>query len=199
MDRDEQRAGCRPRRDGPRATTASRAWWTALELTALTGGLCAVAEWGWQTPLLCAIAVAVLGVAFGSVAWWGTHPLDAAGPVVMRACLGGMLTVAAVGLVAVLGVFGTLAALALVVTHPLLWDWIGRVVPFREVEMWQGDLSRVSDEALWRAWRRSGTLLGTARSAPVRAGLVQQREEYLDELIRRHPQVTTSWFTPGSG
>jgi len=129
MDRDEQRAGCRPHRDTPRATTPSRAWWTALELTALTGCLCAVAQWGWQTPLLCGLAVAVLATAFGSVAWWGTHPLDAAWPVVAHACLGGMLTVAVVGLVTVFGVFGTLVALALVVTLSLVEEWFELELP----------------------------------------------------------------------
>lgn len=199
MDSDEQRAGCRPLRDEPPTTTSPRVWRTACELTALTGGLCAVAEWGWQTPVLCGLALAMLGVAFGSVAWWGTHPVDAVWPVVLRALLAGMLTVAAVGLVTVLGVLGTLAVLALVVTNPLLRTWVGRVVPYREAAMWRGDLARVSDEALWQAWRRSDTMLGVARSAAVRVGLVRQREEYLDELIRRHPHVTAGWFTPRSG
>lgn len=199
MDRDEQRAGCRPRGDGSPSDTGSRLWWSAVELTVVIGWLCAVVEWGWELPVLCGLTLSVLGVTVGAIAWWGSEPVDASRPIVRTAWLAGLMTVAVVGLVTVLGALGTLTVLVLAATHPRLWEWIARAVPYREGAMWEGDLSRVTDAELWQAWRRSGTRLGGASSVAVRAGVVRQREEYLDELIRRHPHVATTWFPPGSG
>jgi hypothetical protein len=118
--------------------------------------------------------------------------------VARTARLADLLTVAAVSLVTVLGAVGTLVELVLAATHPLLLEWIGRVGPLLGLAKWQGDLSRVSDEALCRAWRRSGAVLAGAASVAVGAALVREREEYLDKLIRRHPHLPTTWYATGS-
>jgi hypothetical protein len=59
------------------------------------------------------------------------------------------------------------------------------------------DLRTLDDEALCLIWRRSFLLLRDAKSAADSLSVVEQRQNYLDELHRRSPQGLVAWFNSG--
>jgi hypothetical protein len=60
------------------------------------------------------------------------------------------------------------------------------------------ELRNLDDEALCLAWRRSFLLLDGARSAAERLAVVEQRQQYLDELHRRSPKGLAAWLASGA-
>ncbi len=202
MGMDNQRAGCRPSRERAPAAPSrlwTRCWSAMVAVTVLVGWLCAVGEWGWQPPVSCALGLGSMVLMVGVVAWWGTDLFAAVGAALGAAVLAGPLTVAAVGVVSALGALGTVTVLTLALSHPVLVSRAGPALSRWRAGALDADASRLTDEALWQAWRRSHVQLTGTSSVAVRAGLVQQREEYLDELLRRHPHAVTSWSASGPG
>ncbi|MEJ1111451.1 MULTISPECIES: hypothetical protein [unclassified Kribbella] len=60
------------------------------------------------------------------------------------------------------------------------------------------ELSRLDDAALCLVWRRSFLRLEAAQSAPERLAVVEQRQQYLDELQRRSPEGLAAWLAAGA-
>lgn len=60
------------------------------------------------------------------------------------------------------------------------------------------DLRMFSDEQLCRAWRTSSAALSEQRPADQRLRLVDERQAYLDELERRHPDGVAAWLASGA-
>jgi hypothetical protein len=132
----------------------------------------------------------------------------------------GLMTPAAVGLIATFKFAGVLLVAALAATTPVLTAKFSRGQA-------QGDpaearfepatppgsaaspadtpaddpareLGSLDDAALCFAWRRSFRLLETARSAAERLSIVEQRQKYLDELQRRSPLGLAAWLASGA-
>jgi hypothetical protein len=57
--------------------------------------------------------------------------------------------------------------------------------------------SGVSDGELCRAWRASFAALLEAPDLAAREQVVRLRQDYLDELIRRHPEPVRAWLASG--
>jgi hypothetical protein len=56
----------------------------------------------------------------------------------------------------------------------------------------------LDDSALCLAWRQSFVSLSASRDAPSVLELVELREQYLDELTRRHPAEIARWLASGA-
>ncbi|HVH95257.1 MAG TPA: hypothetical protein VM688_10095 [Nocardioidaceae bacterium] len=194
-------------RDVPRDLGATRArgwraWSTALYACICIGCISALFEWGWQPPLLCALA-------FGTLVG-GVRALTPAEPtlalavmdVARVATLAGLTCVAVVGIVEAFGALGTLMVLSLCCTHPVVLAWAGNVLRQAHGIISEGsvalageaDLSSVTDEVLSQAWRRSLLSLTSAQSASARLRAVQEREVYLNEFSRRYPTAIEAWL-----
>jgi hypothetical protein len=61
------------------------------------------------------------------------------------------------------------------------------------------DLQLFTDEQLCEAWRASDPKLLTKTSVQDVMRAVEERQTYLDELLRRHPAVTTAWLSSEPG
>jgi hypothetical protein len=128
---------------------------------------------------------------------------------------------AAVGLIAVTKFAGVLVVLILVATSPAITSLVqGRrkqgnppaapqagprvpttqrsatpaAVPAVPVQ----ELRSLDDQTLCLAWRRSFVLLEDAHSAVARLSVVEQRQQYLDELHRRSPEGIAAWLASGA-
>jgi hypothetical protein len=60
------------------------------------------------------------------------------------------------------------------------------------------ELCHLDDASLCLAWRRSFVLLTRCTSVSQQMSLVQQRQEYLDELERRSPRGLVAWLDSGA-
>lgn len=56
----------------------------------------------------------------------------------------------------------------------------------------------LDDSALCLAWRQSFVSLAATRDARLRLELAELREQYLDELTRRHPVEISRWLASGA-
>jgi hypothetical protein len=183
-------------------TRGARTWSTALFACVCTGCISALIEWGWQPPLLCALAFGTLCGGARALAPAASNLAGAVIDVARVATLAGLTSVAVVGLVAAFGAFGTLVVLALCCTHRVVLAWVGRVRHEAHRIISDGsaafdvdaDLSAETDQALSQAWRRSMLALASAQSATARLRVVQQREAYLNEFFRRYPTAIEAWL-----
>lgn len=191
-----------PRNLAAKRTRGWRAWSTALYACICIGCISALFEWGWEAPVLCALA-------FGTLVG-GARALTTAAPtlalavmdVARVATLAGLTSVAVVGLVEAFGALGTLVVLSLCCTHPVVLAWAGHVLRQARGIISEGsvgfadeaDLSSATDEVLSEAWRRSLLALTSAQSPNARLRAVQEREAYLNEFSRRYPTAIDAWL-----
>jgi hypothetical protein len=169
------------------------------------GVLCGVARWGW----VAAFAFVVIAFSAGSVA---ACFLDdeglAATPKVLRIAVWTGLTVTAVsGLVVVLRFAGVCLLLVVAAFSPFVrfcaTRWFttvespGSPAPIPDATL-PPALGELDDAALCLAWRRSFAALEAARSPSGLLAVVTQRQLYLDELHRRHPDGVASWLASGA-
>ncbi len=189
-------------------------------LAATAGLLCAIGSWGLGGVV---ISVVVLATATAVVAssMWGGDGRSAARRIARVSFAAGVMTPAAVGLIAVFQFAGVLIVLALAVTTPALTSRVharrqakegppvarpestgsrAPVTPLVDVSAADParELSSLDDAALCLAWRRSFRRLETAHSAAERLSIVEQRQRYLDELQRRSPQGLAAWLASGA-
>ena len=61
-----------------------------------------------------------------------------------------------------------------------------------------GHLDGLTDAALCAAWQSSLDRLRSAPSAAVMEVVVQQRQDYLVELVLRHPDGLARWMASGA-
>ena len=195
-----------------------RSWCVYLATT--TGLLCAIASWGLAAVLI-GVVVVTLATAVVVSSAWGADGRPAVARIVRVTFAAGLMTPAAVGLIAVFAFAGVLLVLILVATTPGL---IALIKARRDVkgdpaaaqpgpETWRvpttspaddpanepaRELGSLDDAALCLAWRRSFRLLETASSAAERVSIVEQRQQYLDELNRRSPEGLAAWLASGA-
>lgn len=203
-----------------------RAWRWGSRLTVVVGLLCAVARWGWATPLAEVLVFAFCAglIAAGILAGDG---LSAARRVTRIAIWTGAMVTAVGGLIAVLGVTAVVLLVGLVAVSPAIrlcidhrWFMAATAsesatadpptpprtpLPQATVERriveeppLPRDLGSLDDAALCLAWRRSFPLLEAARTVPDRTRLVAQRQLYLDEMQRRCPSGVAAWLASGA-
>lgn len=140
----------------------------------------------------------------------------------------GLLVPAAIGLMAAFGFAGVLIVLVLACTSPAIISRArGRWLPVKDRPPEQAKpvrarrarpavneplpepvaeaaaepappLAVMDDAALCLAWRRSFVLLQAARTAAERLAVVEQRQQYLDELHRRSPGGFAAWLASGA-
>lgn len=216
-----------PEREGfrpvSRASNRGRAWWWCASLATTFGLLCSLVEWGWQGSVTGIVSIGVFAGTIATAAWVGDG-LRALRRILRLSVVAALTGTAAAGLVAVFELTGLVVVLVLVGTSPavrmlfraLRWPSaetapvVPRVAPPTNLasscveiapEGWStsptGDLSLLDDDALCLAWRRSFLLLQGTRSAADRLVIVEQRQQYLDELHRRSPEGLTTWLTSG--
>jgi hypothetical protein len=207
--------------DGP-DPGAYRSWSRSLRfcgvyLATTAGLLCLIAVWGLLGAVTCAIVVAASTALVASSVWAadGRRALRRIARVTIAT---GLMAPAAVGLIAVTKLAGVLVVLILAATSPALTSLFqGRrkqgnppaapevdppvpttptatapaAVPARE-------LRSLDDRTLCLAWRRSFVLLEDAHSAVARLSVVEQRQQYLDELHRRSPEGIAAWLASGA-
>jgi hypothetical protein len=195
-----------------------RSWCVYLATT--VGLVCAIATWGLVGVVISVVVVAMATAVVASSLWGGDGRVAVAK--VVRVTLGaGLMTPAAVGLIAVAKVAGVLVVVILAVTTPALTSLVRarrKVKGDRPVvrpepttprdsatSLADGpaatpapELSSLGDEALCLAWRRSFRLLETAPTAAVRLSVVVKRQQYLDELHRRSPEGLAAWLASGA-
>ena len=195
-----------------------RSWCVYLATT--VGLVCAIATWGLVGVVISAVVVAMAtGVVASSM--WGEEGRVAVRRVTRVALSAGLVTPAAVGLIAVAKSVGVLVVVILTVTTPALTSLVrarrkakgdGRVVRPESTAPRDSasspsdgpaagpapELSSLGDEALCLAWRRSFRLLETARTAAERLSVVEKRQQYLDELNRRSPEGLAAWLASGA-
>lgn len=188
---------------------------------ATTAGLfCAIASWGLGGIVLSVVILATATAILASSVW-GADGRSAV-PGIIRVSLGtGLITPAAVGLIAIFKFAGVLMVLVLAATTPRLVSLVKarrqaqgdhRVTP-PEPATPRGpatslaggpaadparELGSLGDAALCWAWRRSFRLLEAATSAAERLSVVEQRQQYLDELTRRSPEGVAAWLASGA-
>ncbi|TCC07819.1 hypothetical protein [Kribbella soli] len=195
-----------------------RSW--CVYLTTTAGLLCAIASWGLGGVVISVIVVATAAAVVASSVWGGDG-WGAMRRVVRVSFAAGLITPAAVGLIAVLKFAGVLIVLILAATTPALTALVQTrrqakgdppvALPQagtpREPAASLADgsaagppreLSSLDDEALCLAWRRSFRRLETAPTAVERLSVVEQRQQYLDELHRRSPQGFAAWLASGA-
>lgn len=189
------------RHPGTAGTRGGRTWSTALYACVCIGCIGALIEWGWQPPLLCALAFATLCGGARVLAPAASDLVGAVMDVARFATLAGLTSVAVMGLVATFGALGTLVVLSLGCTHPAVLAWVRhmlheahRVISDGSAFDVAADLSGETDQALSQAWQRSVLALTTAQSATARLRVVQQREAYLNEFSRRYPTAIEAWL-----
>jgi hypothetical protein len=208
--------------DGP-GTSRSRSQSVrscCVYLAATAGLLCAIASWGLGGVIISVVVVATATAVVASSVWGGDGP-GAVRRIVRVTFAAGLITPAAVGLIAVFKFAGVLTVVALAVTTPALTSRIharrqaqeglpvarpesaGSRAPVTSLPDGSAadparELSSLDDEALCLAWRRSFRRLETAHSAAERLCIVEQRQRYLDELQRRSPQGLAAWLASGA-
>jgi hypothetical protein len=200
-----------------------RIWHWGSRLTVTVGLLCAVAHSGWGMPLA---EVLVFSFCAGFVAAGILAPdgLSAAPKVTRIALWTGVTLTAVGGLVSVFGVAGLFLLLALLAISPAVRfcadnRWFTTMftpealadppAPVRtsprgsaettvERTPLPQDLDALDDAALCRAWRRSFSMLESARTGQDRIAVVVQRQLYLDEMQRRSPSGVAAWLASGA-
>ena len=189
-------------------------------LAATAGLLCAIASWGLGGVVISVVVVATATAVVASSVWGGDGR-SAVRKIVRVSFAAGLITPAAVGLIAVFKFAGVLIVLALAVTTPALTSRVharrqakegppvartesarsrAPVTPLADISAADParELSSLDDAALCLAWRRSFRRLETAHSAAERLSIVEQRQRYLDELQRRSPQGLAAWLASGA-
>ncbi len=196
-------------------------WNATAGVTVVLGSVCALLTWGravWLYGLVCCILLALVLASLIDVPV--LRPVGAAARAI--AC-----TVAAAGLVAMIGWAGVAWVLVMGATHPALERRLGRsvgasgpvgadagnsrlevvAVPLGDEE--SGTVTRAAlpdpdgitsldDETLCQAWRLSFLQLATCRLPARRLEIVHLRQVYLDELARRHPAAVRRWLASGA-
>ncbi|MFI7061312.1 hypothetical protein ACIBL3_10035 [Kribbella sp. NPDC050124] len=209
----------RPNSSGPRGN-ARAARSGCVWLATVTGILCLIYQWGVPGTIVCALLGAVTGAAVASAVWpeedEGWHAVRGIGRCGLAA---GMLVPGAIGLMAAFGFAGVLIVLFLVCTAPGVVSLVReRWFPAKDRPAQQDQpvpappsrpatheptvepppLAVMDDAALCLAWRRSFVRLQSARTATERLAVVEQRQQYLDELHRRSPGGLAAWFASGA-
>lgn len=192
-------------------------WRLVAEITTALGLACCVAEWGLWRPVAIWIAV-VVTVASVVLALVGTNARASAR--VGITC--GLVTMACAGLVAAFGWSGAVVALVVAVTSPVVriglqaqrmasamrsqagsTDTTASGAPVSTLSAVAGMPSadgvlRLDDPALCEVWRRSYVRLQGSQATDARLEVVRLRQQYLDELVRRHPAEVRQWFASGA-
>jgi len=188
-------------------------------LATAAGLLCLIADWGLGGAVTTMVAVAAMTAMIASSVW----AADGRRAVrrIARVTLATALTApAAVGLIASLEFAGVLIVLTLAATTPALTSRFrrryGQADPPAVQPEWDTprapatsladrpaadparDLRSLDDATLCLAWRRSFVLLEAAHSAVARLSVVEQRQQYLDELHRRSPEGLAAWLASGA-
>jgi hypothetical protein len=191
-------------------------------LATTAGLLCVIASWGLRGAVGSAVLVAVAAATVAS-AVWAADGRRAVPRIARVALAAGLIAPAIMGLIAVFKFAGFLIVLILAVTTPALTSLLqarrrtkghpsavqpestAPRVPATAGQLASGpaagparDLHSLDDEALCLAWRRSFVLLEAARSAAERMSVVEQRQQYLDELHRRSPEGLAAWLASGA-
>lgn len=195
-----------------------RSWCVYLATTA--GLVCAIASWGLVSVVIGVVVVA-LATAVVAASTWGGDGQGAVAKIVRVTVGAGLMTPAAVGLIAVFKFAGVLIVLILAATTPALTSIVrarrqakggaplGRpesATPRAAATSPAGnpaaaparELSSLDDAALCFAWRQSFRRLETAPTAVDLLSIVQQRQQYLDELHRRSPEGLAAWLASGA-
>lgn len=181
----------------------------------LTGaGLaCAAFEWGWAGPAGVLVAAAFVAAMMRGC-FLAEPSLASIRRLVAFGLSCGAFVVAAAGLLAVLALPGGALVLAAALTHPRARRFLGSSAHPRAsavaVRAPDADEHRfeatplpavtpegLDDAALCQAWRRSFLLLQTSRVDRV-VRVVELRQQYLDELERRHPAGISRWLASGA-
>jgi hypothetical protein len=193
-----------------------------IYLATTTGLLCVIANWGLRGAIVSVVLVAAAAAPVASAVWAGDG--RRAVPRIARVALAaGLIAPAIIGLIAVFKFAGVLIVLILAATTPALTSLLqarrrtkedpsavqpestAPRVPATAGQLASGlaagparDLRSLDDEALCLAWRRSFVLLEAARSAAERLSVVEQRQQYLDELHQRSPEGLAAWLASGA-
>lgn len=205
-------------RDGVHSGRGFRSW--CVYLATMVGLFFAVITWGLGSVVIGAVCVATATAVIASSVWAGNGWSGTRR--IVRVTLGaGLITPAAVGLIVVCKLAGVLVVLVLVATTPALTSLV------RARRHVQGDppvarpeartprdtaapvadgppvapaqeLSSLDDEELCLAWRRSFRLLEGSPTTAQRLSVVEQRQQYLDELQRRSPGGLAAWLASGA-
>jgi hypothetical protein len=176
-----------------------------------TGVCCTVVLWGWLGPVSAIVVIAMLS----ALAVWSLAP-DSQDPslraVVRVGLLSGARVVAAVGLVVAFGLSGAVLVVVAVATCPLVrarlgWTRDRPASPAPDVASEAHDEesplpghtpASLDDVALCQAWRRSFLLLQRTSRIDGLLAVASLRQEYLDELARRHPAGIDRWLASGA-
>jgi len=195
-----------------------RSWCVYLATTA--GLLCGIASWGLGAVVISVVVAATTAAVVASSVW-GADGWPAVPRIVRVTLATALITPAAVGLIAVFKFAGVLLVLTLAATTPALTSLVharrhaqsdppvaqpdSATPRVRATSLADGpaaaparELRFLDDEALCLAWRRSFRLLEVAPSAAERLSVVEQRQQYLDELNRRSPEGLTAWLASGA-
>lgn len=212
--------------DGPDPGTSRgklrsvRSWCVYLATTA--GLVCALANWGLGAVVV-SVVIFVTATAVVASSAWGSDGRSAVRRIARFTLAGGLIGPAAVGLIAVFTFAGVLIVLILAATTPALTSLVlarrqharGDDAHVAQPEpatprdpaisladgpvlIPEPELRSLDDEALCLAWRRSFSLLEASRSASERLSVVEQRQQYLDELQRRSPEGLAAWLASGA-
>jgi hypothetical protein len=195
-----------------------------LYLATATGLLCMIAQWGLAAAVTCAVLGALSGAAVASAFWSRDDGPSEVRRIARVTLAAGLAGPAVIGLVAAFKLTGVLIVVILAGTTPALTSLVrarwfapedrprsqqaGPKVQgpeqeqaphaVRPVARPMPELRNLDDEALCLAWRRSFLLLDGARSAAERLAVVEQRQQYLDELHRRSPKGLAAWLASGA-
>ncbi|MEI8412245.1 hypothetical protein WBR16_31210 [Kribbella sp. CCNWLY201] len=199
-------------------------WSCCVYVATGTGFLCLIATWGVPGAITSSVLFALSAAAAGTSTWSGDDGRSAASRIARAALVAGLVGPAAIGLIAALGFAGVLIVLIFAGTNPTLTSRIqarwfapgdrptqqqrpaSDRVPTprsgpdvnRSAAEPMPELSRLDDAALCLVWRRSFLRLEAAQSAPERLAVVEQRQQYLDELQRRSPEGLAAWLAAGA-
>jgi hypothetical protein len=193
-------------------------WRIAFWVFVLIGVFCGSSVWGWSSVLAAALGLGTIGVLVGTVIW---GPLGWAG--VPRIASSGVVTglgiSAAAGLLAASPGPGALVLVALLAAHPAMAFCIRLVlephssprpskestrvaepvtVPDHHVDVMAAPLEAVDDATLCEVWCQSYLRLCTAKSRDDAAVIAADRQDYLDEMVRRNPTGMAAWFAAGA-
>ncbi|TCO33412.1 hypothetical protein EV652_103413 [Kribbella steppae] len=190
-----------------------------IYLATTAGLLCVIAVWGLGGALTSVVVIAAMTAIIASSVW-GADGRSGVRKIARVTLAGGLIGPAALGLIASLKFAGVLIVLALALTTPALTSRVLRrraqgdppaahpesatpripATPLVDspAAAPERDLRSLDDAALCLAWRRSFVLLEGARSAVARLSVVEQRQQYLDELYRRSPEGLAAWLASGA-
>jgi hypothetical protein len=205
---------------GPARGKSRSVWLWCVYLVTTAGLLCAITSWGLGGVVISVVVVATATTVIATSAWGG-NGRNALRRIVGVTLAAGLITPAVVGLIAVFKFAGVLVVLILAATSPAVTSLVqarrkaqrdppvaqpGSATPRDPatsladgpVPVPARELRSLDDEALCLAWRRSFRLLEASRSAAERLSVVEQRQQYLDELHRRSPQGLAAWLASGA-